>query len=162
MLEEGLAAGVGGEEGGGEEPAGRSHGEDETALARDHAGSDGLGDLECGHAVDGDDVVHLLSSCFYERNGDAVALSNVVDQDADVQSVDELSQRGIVAVLVLGKVHCQGLGGDLRSIFGGDVGGESVELGLGARHKEEVVAFCGKRKGELFADAITGAGDESP
>jgi hypothetical protein len=162
LLKEGLAAGVGGEEGGREEPTKRCHGEDETALARDHAWGKELSNAEGGHAVDHDDVVHLLLGRLDERYGDAMAQSDVVDQNADVQSVDQLLQFVIVGIFVQRKVHCQRLGRDLGAIFRGDVGGEGVELGLRAGDEDEVVALCGQGEGELLADAVRGTGYESP
>ena len=43
-----------------------------------------------------------------------------------------------------------------------DVGGDGLELRGCARDEEEVVAGFGKLFSELLANAIAGAGDESP
>jgi hypothetical protein len=91
-----------------------------------------------------------------------VAQSNVVDQDADVQTVCQLLQAVVVCVLVQRKVHGERLGGDLGTIFGGKVGSERVELGLGAGDEDEVVAFGCKGERELLANAIRGTRDKSP
>ena len=79
LLQEGFAAGVGCEEGGGEEAAEGAHGEDEAAVALGHAGGDELGYAEGGGAVDGDDVAHFLLGCQGKGHGDIVALADVVD-----------------------------------------------------------------------------------
>jgi hypothetical protein len=162
LLQEGLAAGVGRQKGCGEEATERGHGEDKSPLALLHTRSDELGDAQGGHAVDDNDVVHLLLGCLVEGNRNVVAQTDVVDQDGDVESIHELGQLGVVGVLVLGKVHCQRLDGGLGSILGGDVGGERVELGLGARHEDQVVALGCERQSKLLANAIRGTGDEGP
>lgn len=105
LLQEGLAAGVGRQQRSGEEATEGGHGEDETALALLHAGGDELGDSEGGHAVDDDDVVHLLLGGLVEGHGDVVAQADVVDQDGDVQTIDQLGQLGVVCILILRKVH---------------------------------------------------------
>jgi hypothetical protein len=162
LLQEGLAAGVGCEERCGEEATERGHGKDETALAGDHAGGDNLRDAQSGHAVDYDDVVHFLLGCLNKGHGDVVAQADVVDQDGHVKAVNELAEAGVVGVLVERKVHGQRLDGDLGAIFGRDVGGERVELGLGARDEDQVVALRGEGEGKLLANAVRGAGDEGP
>jgi hypothetical protein len=162
LLQEGLAAGVGRQKGCWEEPTKRGHGEDKSTLALLHTRSDELGDAQGGHAVDDNDVVHLLLRCLVEGNRNVVAQTNVVDQDGDIKSVNELGELGVVGVLVLGKVHCQRLDRGLGAILGGDVGGERVELGLGARHEDQVIAFGCEGESKLLADAIGGSGDESP
>ena len=162
LLQESLAARVGCQERSGEETAKRSHGENKTALALLHARSDELGNLQGSHAVDDDDVVHLLLGCLVEGHGDVVAQTDVVDQDGDVETINELCQLGVVGVFVLRKVHCQSLDGSLGSILGGDVGGEGIELGLGAGDEDQVVAFGCERKSKLLANAVRSTGNESP
>lgn len=162
LLEEGFAARIRGQEGSWEETTEGSHGEDETALARDHAGCEQLSDTERSHAVDHNDIVHLLLGCLGEGHRNAVAQTNVVDENADIQAICELLQAVVVGVLVLRKVHCERLGRDLRAIFRGNVRGERVELGLGAGNEDQVVALGCQGKCELLANAIRGTGDESP
>lgn len=60
LLEEGLGSGVGGKERSWEKAAEGTHGEDETALLCLHLWCDNASDLEGTHAVDSDDVAHLL------------------------------------------------------------------------------------------------------
>jgi hypothetical protein len=91
-----------------------------------------------------------------------VAQSNVIDQDADVQTICQLLQAGVVGVLVQRKVHGERLGGDLRAIFRGNVGGERVELGLGAGNEDEIVALGCEGERELLANAIRSTCDKSP
>lgn len=162
LLEESLGAGVRSEQRGRKGTAEGSHGEDEAALAVHHAWSDELGNAESRSAVDGDDSVHLLLGGLDEGHRDRVAQADVVDEDADVEAFDELAEAGVVGVLVLREVHGEDLGRDLRAILGGDIGGEGVQLGLGAGDEDEVVALCGERERELLADAIGGASDEGP
>lgn len=162
LLQEGLAAGVGGQERGREEATERCHGENQTALALLHAGGNELRDPERSHAVDYNDVVHLLFGSLVERHGNVVAETDVVHQDGDVEPVDELRELGVVGVLVLRKVHCQCLDRGLGSILGGDVGGEGIELRLSARDEDQVVALGRKRESELLADAIRSTGNKGP
>lgn len=86
VLEEGLAAAVGSEIWSRGDTGERSHGEDKTLLALSEEGCDNLGNLESSQAVDVDDVLELFGGGLEERNGDAVGLADVVDEDADVQS----------------------------------------------------------------------------
>lgn len=79
LLEESFAAGVRGKERGREETTGGSHCKDESALAGDHTGCNGLCDLQGSHAVDGDDIIHFISRCLHKRHWDAVALSHIID-----------------------------------------------------------------------------------
>lgn len=60
LLEESLGAGVGSEKWSWKKTAEGTHGEDETALALGHAWCNDAGDLKGTHAVDGDDITHLL------------------------------------------------------------------------------------------------------
>ena len=60
LLEEGLGSGVGGKEWSWEETTEGAHGENETALLCLHLWCDNASDLEGTHAVDSDDVAHLL------------------------------------------------------------------------------------------------------
>jgi hypothetical protein len=47
-------------------------------------------------------------------------------------------------------------------MFRGDVGGKRIELGLGARYEDKVVAFCCKGERKLLANAVRSPGYESP
>lgn len=91
-----------------------------------------------------------------------MAQANAVDQNANIEPINEFLQRGIVAVLVLCKIHCERLGADLGTIFGRDVGSERGKLRLGARNENEVVAFLGQGQSEFLADAVRGTGYEGP
>jgi len=79
LLEEGFAAAVGGEEGAGDEAAGGTHGQDESAFSLDHAGSDGLGYAEGGGAVYCYDGCHLIERRVHEWYGYCMADSDIVD-----------------------------------------------------------------------------------
>lgn len=162
LLQESLAARVGRQKRCGEETAEGSHGEDQTTLALLHARSDKLGNLQGGHAVDGDNVVHLLLGCLVEGHRNVVAQTDVVDQDGNVEAINKLRQLGIVGILVLCEVHSQSLDRSLWAILGRNVGGEGVELGLGARDEDQVVALGCEGKSELLANAIRGTSDEGP
>lgn len=141
LLQERLAARVSCQKRGRKEATERSHGENKTSLTLDHAGGDELGDTQGSHAVDHDDVVHLLLRGLDERYGDVVAQADVVDQYGDVEPIDKLSQLGVVGVLVQSKVHSKSLDGRLGSVLRGNVGREGIELGLGARDEDQVVPF---------------------
>ena len=91
-----------------------------------------------------------------------MAQADVVDQDGDVQTIDQLGQLGVVCILVLCKIHGQDLDGGLGAILGGDVGREGIELGLCARDEDQVVALGREGHGKLLANAIRSAGDEGP
>lgn len=117
---------------------------------------------ECSHTIDDDNVVHLLLGCVDERNGNAVAKTDVVDQDADVETVNQLLQVVIVGVLVLSKVHCVRLDRNLRSILGGYICRESIELRLCTRDEDEIVAFGSQGKSEFLSNAVRSTSNESP
>lgn len=161
VLEESLAAAVGGEVGSGHDTGERAHGEDKTLLALGKDGSDNLGGLECAEAVDGDNVLELVAVGLKEGNGDAVGLANVVDQDTNVEALDELGKTLVVGIIVLGEVHGEGLG--LETIPSElKLAGEGIQLRLSARDENEVEALGGELLGELLAETIRGAGNDSP
>ena len=91
-----------------------------------------------------------------------MAQSDIVDKDAHVQTVDELLHVVVVGILVLGKVHSQRLDGNLGAILGCDVGRERVQLRLGARDEDQVVALGCKGQGEFLANAVRGTSDKGP
>ena len=163
LLEESLATRVRGQVRS-ESPAAKgAHGEDKTTLALLENRRNDLGDLERAKAVDGDDALKLVPGRFEERDGDAVALADVVDQDADIKTLDKLAEGIVVGVIVLRKVHGQGLDLDrLDRVFSGDFGGNGIELRLGSRDEDEVEALGGELRGKLLAEAIGRAGDDSP
>ncbi len=163
LLEEGLAARVCGQVRRGGPAAKRAHGQDKTALALLQDRGNNLGHLERAQAVDGDDALQLVAGGLEEGHGDAVALADIVDQDADVEALDKLGEAVVVGVVVLGKVHRKGL--DLRRLggkLGRDFAGEGIELRLGAGHEDEVEALGGELAGKLLAEAVRGAGDDGP
>lgn len=163
LLEEGLAARVGGQVRGGSPAAEGAHGEDETALALLEDRGNDLGDLERADAVDGDDALELVGGGIEERDGNVVALADVVDEDTDVKALDELAEGVVVGVVVLGKVHGQRLDLDgLDRVLGGDFGGNGIELRLGSRDEDEVEALGGELGGKLLAEAVGGASDYGP
>lgn len=160
LLEESLAAAVGRKVGCGKDAAEGCHGEDQTGLALDHAGCDELCHAEGAHAVDRDDVAHLLLGSLVEGNGNAVAEADIVDQDGDIKLRDQALDVVVVLVLVGSKVHGNSLGLDI--VLGLDFRGEGVELALGARDEEDVEALLSELEGVLFAETVGGAGDKSP
>ena len=109
---------------------------------------------QCSHAVDHDDVGHFLLGRLDKRHRDAVAQSDIVDQNADIEAFNQLLHVVVVGILVLGKVHGQRLDGDLGAIFRGDFGGEGVQLRLRARDEDEVITFGCEGQGEFLANAI--------
>jgi hypothetical protein len=161
VLEERLGARVGGEQRGREEATERAHGEDQTATTSDHAGGDNLGDLKGALDVDGDDVLHLRIVRLQERNRDVMALSDIVDEDGNIQSVDQLRKPLVVVGGVLGKVHGQDLGLD-AGVFSLDLGSEGGELAGGARDEDDVEPLLRELQRELFTDAVGCAGDHRP
>lgn len=116
LLEESLATRVSGQKSSRSPSTKRSHGQDETVLAGLHDRSDSLGNAESTSAVDGDDVLELLLVGLEERNGNAVALADVVDKDTNIQTVDKLAEALVVFIAVLGEVHVENL--DLKTLSG--------------------------------------------
>lgn len=163
LLEKSLAARVGGQVRGGSPAAKRAHGQDEAALALLQDWRDDLGHLERSQAVDGNDVLQLLAGGLEEGHGNAMALADIVDQDADIEAIDELSEAVVIGVLVLGKVHGEGFDlGRLGRKLGLDFAGEGIELRLGSGHEDEVEALGGELGGKLLAETIGRAGDDGP
>lgn len=91
LLEESLTTRVSGQKSSRGPSTERSHGQDETVLASFHNRSDSLGNAKSTNAVDGDDILELLLVGLEERNRDAVALADVVDEDANIKTVDKLA-----------------------------------------------------------------------
>lgn len=114
LLEESLATRVSGQESSRCPSTERSHGQNKTVLSCLHDRSDSLGNSESTSAVDGDDVLKLLLGGLEERNGNAVALADVVDEDTDIKTVDKLAQALVIGIVVLGKVHIKDL--DLEAL----------------------------------------------
>lgn len=161
VLEESLAAAVGGEVWSGHNAGERAHGKDKTLLALGEDWSDNLSGLECTEAVDGDNVLELVAVGLEERNGDAVGLANVVDQDTNVEALDELAKTLVVGIVVLGEVHGEGLG--LEAIPSKlKLTGEGIKLRLSARDENEVEALGSELLGEFLAETIRGAGNDGP
>lgn len=52
--------------------------------------------------------------------------------------------------------------GDLWTIFRGDIGRQAIELRLGARDEDQVVASGCEGKCKLLSNTIRGSCDESP
>lgn len=141
----------------------RSHGEDKTALSLLKDRSDDLGNSESTNAVDGDNVLKLLLGGLEERNGDAVTLANVVDENTNIKTRNQLAQTLVVGIVVLGKVHVEHL--DLQTLSRVlllNLGGEALELGEGSGNEDEVEALGSELQSILFAEAIRGTGDDGP
>lgn len=83
VLQEGFGAGVGGEQRRRQDAAEGGHGEDEAVALGGEARGEDLGDAERGEAVDGDDVGHFGQRGLDERDRDAVAEADVVDEDGE-------------------------------------------------------------------------------
>jgi len=150
VLQEGLTTAVGSEVRGRHNASEGAEGEDKAVTALDEERGNDLSGLEGAQAVDGDDVLHLVTSGLEKRYGDAVRLANIVDQDADVQTVDELGQTLIVGVVILSVVHGQSL--NLQaSPPQGELASESIELGLGTRDEDEIETLGSELLGKLFA-----------
>jgi hypothetical protein len=161
VLKESLGSRVGSEKRRRKESTEGSHGEDKTTLASDHSRSDNLGNLEGSLDVDGDNVLHLDIGSLKEGNGHIVGLSDVVDQDCNIKSVDELRETLVVVVVVLCKVHSEGLGLDTGE-FGGDLGSKSFELGGGTGNENNVEALLRQLNGELLANTVGSTSDHGP
>lgn len=160
LLQECFAAAVRSEVGRGQDTAERCHCEDQTALALNHAWSDDLSDTKSAHAVDCDDVAHLLLRSLVEWNGDAMAQADIVDQDGDIKLRNQALDVVIVLVQVGRKVHGNSL--RLNIVLALDFRGEGIELALGARDEEDVVALLGELEGVLFSETVGGTGHKSP
>lgn len=161
LLQESLGAGVCRKKRTGQKPAERAHGEDEPALALRHPRCDKTSHLERAEAVNGDNIAHLLVWGERERDGVGVALSDVIDEDTDVETGHDRGQLGVVGLVVLGEVHGQDLGLDRRCL-GFDVVGERGKLGFSARDKDEIEAFRGELKGVFLPETVGSAGDDCP
>jgi hypothetical protein len=141
----------------------RSHGEDKTALALLQNRSDDLSNSESTNAVDGDNVLKLLLGGLEERNRDAVALTNVVDENTNIKTRNQLAQTLVVGILVLGEVHVKDL--DLQALSRVlllNLGGEALELGEGSGNEDEVEALGSELQSIFLTEAIRGTGDDSP
>lgn len=141
----------------------RSHGEDKTALSLLQNRSDDLGNSESANAVDGDNVLKLLLGGLEERNGDAVTLANVVDENTNIKTRNKLAQTLVVGIVVLGEVHVKDL--DLQTLSRVlllNLSGEALELGEGSGNEDEVEALGGELQSIFFAEAIRGTGDDGP
>lgn len=88
-------------------------------------------------------------------------LSDVVDQDADIEILDESSESGIIGLVVAGEVHGEDLTLDGWA-FGLNLLREGGELGFGAGDEDEVEALVGELESVLLAHSIGGASDDSP
>lgn len=89
LLEEGFAAAVGCEKGSGHDSAKGCHGEDEASFSLHHARGDELCDAESPGTVDSDDVFDFFGRSLGEGDGNVVALTDVVDEDGDVEGRNE-------------------------------------------------------------------------
>ena len=90
-----------------------------------------------------------------------MGLSDVIDQDADIEVLDESSELGVIGLVVAGEVHGESLALNGWAL-GLDLLGESEELGLGAGDEDEVEALVGELESVLLAHSVGGAGDDSP
>lgn len=161
VLQECLAAAVGGQVRSGHVTGERTHGEDEALLPLHQDGRDNAGGLEGAEAVDVYDIQHLVGGSLQEWYGDAVGLADVVDQNAHIEALDKLGQALVVGVVILCVVHRESLRLQARELLL-ELGGKRVELRLGARDKDDVEALRGELCGELLADSIGCAGDNGP
>lgn len=162
LLEEGLGTRVCCKKRSRESTAERSHGEDKTAFTLNHTRCNQLSDPQRSHTVNRNDIRHLLVIGLHEWHRDRMAQSDVIDQDADIETLHQFLEFGVVGVEVLGEVHCVRIDGELGAIFGFDFGSEGFEFVVGAGDEDEVVALCCEGEGEFFADAVRGAGYEGP
>lgn len=161
MLEESLGSRVCCEQGRWSPAAEGTHGKDKTPLARLHTGSNNLRDFQRAQTVDGDDILKLLLLGEKEGRGDAMRLSDIVDENGNVQIIHELSQDLVILVVICAEVHGMDLG--LKAAkFGFELLGERFELGLGSGHKDEVEAFGGQLCRKLLAEAVRCTCDNSP
>lgn len=115
------------------------------------------------YTVDGNNIPDLVLGCQDEGDGNRMALSDIVDQDSYIETIYEGLELGIVAVVILRKVHGEDLGLDgAASIFVCDFAGKSLELGFGARDQKEVEAFLRELYGVFFANSVRGTSDNGP
>lgn len=161
VLQERLAAGVGGQQWSWHQAGKRSHSEDQPTFPLHHTRGDQLGDAQRAQAVDRNNIRHFVLRGKNEGHGHFMALAHVVDQDSNVVIVHELLEFLVVGIIVASKVHGQCLGLN-RRVLGRDLINEGGQLGFGARHEEEVVAGTGELKGKLLANAIGSTGNKSP
>jgi hypothetical protein len=115
VLEEGLAARVGGEKGSRRPTTKGAHGQDEAGLALLQDRGNDLGNLERTQAVDRDDILELTLGSFEEGDGDAVALANIIDQNTNIKGLHKLFESCVVGLVVLGEVHGKSLDIDALS-----------------------------------------------
>lgn len=88
-------------------------------------------------------------------------LSDVVDQDADIEVLNKSSEPGVVGLVIAGEVHGQDLALN-RWALGLDLFGEGDELGFGAGDEDKVEALVGELESVLLAQSVRGASDDSP
>lgn len=163
LLEEGLAARVGGEIRSRSPSTEGTHSEDQAVLSCLQDGSNNLCNLQGSQAVDSDNVLKLVARRLKERNWHAVALSDVVDQDSDVKSLDELAESFVIGIVILREIHSEHLGlNALSGVFLGNFDGQSIEFRLRSGDEDEVEAFGSKLKCVFLAQTIGCAGDNSP
>lgn len=161
LLQERLAAGVRRQEGSGEETAERSHSQDQTTLALDHARDNKLRGAQSTETIDRDDIRHFLLGGHGEGSRHVVALSDVVDQHGDVELVNDLLQLVEIFVIIARKVHGYNLG-LRRWRLGHDLFGECSQFRGRPRHEEDIVSGTSELEGEFLAQAIGGSCDNSP
>lgn len=163
LLEESLATRVCRQERSRSPATERSHGEDKTALSLLQNRSNDLSNSESTNAIDGDNVLKLLLGGLEERNGDAVALANVVDENTNIKTRNQLAQTLVVGIVVLGEVHVKNL--DLQTLSRVlllNLGREALELGQGSGNEDEVEALGSELQSIFLAEAIRGTGDDGP
>lgn len=120
-----------------------------------HTRGDQLCDTEGAGAVYCDNVPYFLLWRLAERHWDAVALTDIVDQDGDIQPCHQVLERGIVGVLVRRKVHCEHF--RLHLVLRLDLRREGIELRLGAGDEEDIEASRGELLCVFFANAVRGS-----
>lgn len=160
VLQERLATGVGGQERTWEETGKGAHGEDQSALALNHTGHDELSDAQSTEAVDSDNIFHFRLGSRGEGYGNAMAQSDIVDQNRDIHIFDQGPKIDVVLILVHRKVHRMRLRLDIGLAF--DFSSDSGEFLGRTRHQNNVVPCASELERIFLSNAVSRACDESP
>ena len=160
VLQESLAAGVGGQKRSGQEAGERAHRENQSALTLHHTGDDELSNAQSTEAVDCDDVLHFFFGGQSERHRDAVAKSNIVDQDRNIHSLNQRLEIVVVGIVVHRKVHRKRLRLNIGLAF--DFSGDSSQFLRITGDEDDIVSRTSELECILLANSISRASDESP
>mmetsp|Transcript_11757 Transcript_11757/g.33778 ORF Transcript_11757/g.33778 Transcript_11757/m.33778 type:complete len:316 (-) Transcript_11757:55-1002(-) len=161
FLDETLGARVFGQEG--QVVHGRSgrNVDDGSLLELQHAGKHHSRHPDGAVDVHGHQILHLAVGQFVEEHGIAVANTNIVDQDTDLQCFDSLGYPLLGSLVEFGVIANQ-IGNIYTVILGFDFLLNVLQLGLGSADQKDAHSLLGKGEGICFSDTISGSGNHRP